>query len=330
MPLSLSPPKNGVKAGCGLPGCFDFSRSPQIYWVFFLFRRKLLRRRQMPRHQRVLKTPITQGLDKSILSLLVLGLLLVCLPTWAQEEEEEEFKGVGIHIKLRGAWVRFLGGDIDKGTAGMYDRQVAEIASAGFELGRNDKNSFHNGYELTGDIVYYFTPRIGLGVGGSLIRAHQESWLLFHWPSSPYDYRLMGLPEIKILSFRLGLFYRYGGNVTTPYSASSLTHRTDARQLGIHGGLGLEIRMNRRLAFIIEALGRYAKISGFKGKEETYEWSGYSSSTVEEHGTLFFIEGEGYPRLDIPPAGASGDQGAREAVLNFSGFSLRAGLNFKF
>jgi hypothetical protein len=307
----------------------------------------------MPKHQKALRVPRAQGLDKAILSLLVLGLLLICLPAWAQEEEEEEFKGVGIHIKLRGAWVTFLGGDIDKGTAGMYDRQVAEIVSAGFELGTNDKKPFRTGYELTGDIIYHFTPRIGIGVGGSLVRAHRQSVLLFHWPGSPYDYRMMGLPEIKILSLRLGLFYliplnrllaiclsagpeyhfadyRYSGNVTTPYSASSLTHRTKARQLGVHGGLGLEIRMNQRLAFIIEALGRYAKISGFEGREETYQWLANQSSTVEDHGTIFFIEGEEYPRLGIPSAGEPGGQGAREAVLNFSGFSLQVGLNFKF
>jgi len=307
----------------------------------------------MPRHQISVKRRGSLGLDKAVLLLPMLGLLLICLPGRAQEEEEEEFKGVGIHLKLRGAWVTFSGGDIDKGTAGIYDQQVAEITSVGFELGENGKKPFRTGYELTGDIVYHFTPSIGIGVGGGLVRAHQQSSLLFHWPDSPYEYRLMSLPEIKILSLRLGLFYviplnrllticlsagpeyyfadyKYGGNLTTPYSASSLTHRAKARQLGVQGSLGLEIRMNRRLAFVIEALGRYAKISGFEGKEETYEWSGGHSSTVDEQGIIFFIEGEEYPRLDIPSAGAPGGQGGRKAVFDLSGVSLQAGLNFKF
>ena len=297
--------------------------------------------------------PGVAGLNRVVVLLVFLGLFLICLPGLAQEEEEEEFKGVGIHVKLRGAWVTFLGGDIDKGTAGMYDRQIAEITSAGFEVGKNGQKSFRTGYEVTGDLVYYFTPRIGIGVGGSLVRGHQESSLLFHWPGSSYEYRLLGLPEIKILSLRLGLFYaiplnrllticvsagpeyhfadyKYGGNVTTPYSASSLTHRADARQLGLQGSLGLEIRMNERLAFVIEVLGRYAKISGFEGKEETYEWSGGHSSTVDEQGIIYFIEGEEYPRLDIPAAGAPGGQNARKAVFDLSGASLQAGLNFKF
>jgi len=307
----------------------------------------------MPRNQRAMRRPGKQGLDKAILFLLVLGLLLICLPGPAQEEEGETFKGIGLHIKLRGAWVAFLGGDIDKGTAGIYDRQVAEITSAGFELASNDKKPFHNGYELAGDIVYYFTPRIGLGVGGSMVRAKHESTCLFRWPGTQEDYPLMGLPEMKILSLRLGVFYvisisrllnicvsagpeyhfadyTYYGTLTTPYSAGFLAHDAEARELGIYGGLGLEISLNKRLAFIIEAFGRYAKISGLEGKEVTYEWYGGQSTTIEEHGVIFFIGDEPYPRLDIPTAGSPPGQGAREAVFDLSGVSLQAGLNFKF
>jgi len=292
--------------------------------------------------------------NRAAVLLLWLGLVLLCLPVLAQEEEEEEeFKGVGIHLKLRGAWVAFEGGDIDKGTSGMYDRQVAEIAALGFELGTNSKKPFRRGYEITGDVVYYFTPKLGIGAGGSLVRGHQESSLLFNWPGSPYDYRMMGLPDIKITSLRLGLYYvipvsrllafcvsagpeyhfakyKYGGNTTTTFYAYSLEHEAKAQQLGLFGGFGLEIRMNRRLAFIIEGLVRYAKISGFEGDEEEYRWMANQSTTVVEKGTIDYIEGIEFPRLDIPSEGVPVPQGAREAVFDFSGASVQAGLNFKF
>jgi hypothetical protein len=288
-----------------------------------------------------------------LLWLFVLGLLFFCLPGWTQEEEEGEFKGAGVHIKLKGAWVTFAGGDIDKGTSGMQDRHVAEVVAAGFELRENNKKSFRNGYEMGGEIVYYFTPRIGFGVGANLFRGHRDSTSLFHWPGSLNDYRLTVLPEAKILSFRLGVFYaiplhrlltvclsagpeyhfveyEYGGSLTTPYYSTSIMQTTDGRTLGLFGGLGVELRMNRRLAFCIEALGRYAKISGFEGKEATYEWSGGQSSTISDQGTLYYLEEEGYPRLDIPSAGTPDGQNVRKAVFNFSGISFRAGLNFKF
>ncbi len=309
----------------------------------------------MSKRQKTTGIPGRHGRDKGLLLSFFLGLLLICLPGWTQEEDEEEgeFQGLGLHVKLKGAWVAFAGGDMDKGPAGYYDRQVVEILSAGFELGKSERKSFQNGYELAGDIVYYFTPRIGLGVGGSLVRAQEESSTFFHWPESTFDYRMTGLPEIKVISIRLGLFYlipinrllalsvsagpeyhiayfKYGGSLTTPFYAGSLVQRADTQKLGLHGGLALEIRMNRRLAFCLEALGRYAKISGFEGKEAAYEWSGGGSFTVQDEGTLYYTEEDGYPHLDIPLAGAPGGQNARKAVFDFSGVSLRAGLNFKF
>ena len=309
----------------------------------------------MSKHQKSNGKPGQPGSDKAILLSLLLGLLLVCLPGWTQEEDEEEteFQGLGLHVKLRGAWVAFAGGDMDKGPAGYYDRQVVEILTAGFKLGKSEKNPFRNGYEIAGDFVYYLGPRIGLGVGGSLVRAQEESSTFFHWPESTFDYRMTGLPEIKVISIRLGLFYlipingllalsvsagpeyhmanfKYSGTLTTPFWAGSLVQRVDAKKLGLHGGIALEIRMNRRLAFCLEASGRYAKISGFEGKEATYEWAGGQSVTVQDEGTLYYTEEDGYPHLDIPSAGASPGQNARKAVFDFSGVSLRAGLNFKF
>jgi len=300
-------------------------------------------------------TPGRHGRGPAIFFSLFLGLFLVFLPGWTQEEDEEEgeFQGLGLHVRLKGAYVAFAGGDMDKGTAGFYDRQVVEIVSAGFEVGKSDRKAFHNGYELAGDIVYYLTPRIGLGVGGSLVRAQEESSTFFHWPGSTFDYRMTGLPEIKVISIRLGVYYliplnrllaltvsagpeyhiadfEYGGSLTTPFWAGSLVQTVDARKLGLHGGIALEIRMNRRLAFCLEALGRYAKISGFEGREAAYEWSGGISDTVEDRGTLYYTEDDGYPHLDIPSAGAPGGQNSRKAVFDFSGVSLRAGLNFKF
>jgi hypothetical protein len=293
--------------------------------------------------------------DTAILLSLFLGLLLVCLPGWTQEEDEEEgeFQGLGLHIKLKGAWVAFAGGDMDKGPSGYYDRQIVEILSAGFELRKNDKNPFRNGYELSADLVYYLTPRIGLGVGGSLVRSHQESTALFHWPESTNEYRLTGLPEIRVISIRLGLFYlvpinrllalslsagpeyhiadfKYSGSLTSPYYAGSLVQRADTRKLGLYGGIALEMRMNRRLAFCLEALGRYARISGFEGNEAAYEWGGGQSITTQHQGSLYYTEDGGFPHLDIPASVASGGQNARKAVFDFSGVSLRAGLNFKF
>jgi hypothetical protein len=314
---------------------------------------KYVRRGRMPKYQKREQNRHRRGLDRSLLSILVLGIFLVSLPGRAQEEEEEEFKGVGIHIRLYGAWVTFSGGDLAEGTAGMCDRTTADLSACGFELREIVKESFTSGYEMGGDIVYWFTPRVGVGLGGSLARSDKENSILFNWPGRIEDYRMTGVPELKVYSVRVGLFlslplnrwltfcasagpawhsaeWRYTGNVQTPVIIDSIHQEAKGSDWGVQGGIGLEIRMNRRLALILAALGRYAKVSGFEGKEVTDSWEGSQSLTVYENGTLYLIEGEEYPRLDVIQGPLPADIRARKAELDFSGLSLQVGLIFKF
>jgi hypothetical protein len=314
---------------------------------------KCVRRGGMPKYQKPEQNRRKRGLDRSALFLIVMGIFLAWLPGRAQEEEEEEFKGVGIHIRLYGAWVTFSGGDLAEGTAGMHDRTAAGLSASGFELTMIVKESFTSGYEMGGDIVYWFTPRVGVGFGGSLARSDKGNSILFNWPGRLEDYMMNGVPELKVFSLRVGLFmslplnrwltfcasagpawhfaeFRYTGEVQTPVYIDHIHQEAKASHWGVQGGIGLEIRMNRRLAFILAAMGRYATVSGFDGKEVTDHWEDYHSVQVYESGTLYLIEGEEYPRLDIIQGPLRGDLWARKADFDFSGLRFQAGLNFKF
>jgi hypothetical protein len=308
----------------------------------------------MSRHYKALKIIKFKGLDKGVLFFLALGLALICLPGWAQDEEvEEEFKGVGIHLRLRGAWTMFSGGDLKKGTSGMYDQGAADLIDSGFAVVSSDKESLDSGYEITGDLVYYLSPKFGLGIGGGWLRARRESIFRFSVPGSLLNYTMVSAPKLGVTSIRLGVFYalplnrlltvylnagpayyfvsfQYGGNIVTPADQDSILQDVRARSLGFEGGVGLEIRMNQRLAFIIEAQGRYAKVSGFEGKESIYRVIGGPVFSAVENGTLFYVEGDGFQRLDIFPGGPPAGVIAKEAELDLTGVSLQAGLNFKF
>ena len=106
---------------------------------------------------------------------------------------------------------------------------------------------------------------------------------------------------------------------------------------GFQGGMGIEYRLTSKMAILLEAQGRWAKFRGLEG----------SSAAVAAEGgdpryTLFSEEGKLYfetfplladaPRLimvqSAPPLGPEGE--AREAVVDFSGFSLQAGFRFYF
>jgi hypothetical protein len=88
--------------------------------------------------------------------------------------------------------------------------------------------------------------------------------------------------------------------------------------------------MNQRLAFILEANGRYAKISGFEGKESIYRVIGGPVFSAVENGTLSYVEDDEFPRLDIFPGGPPTGVTAKKAALDLTGVRLQAGLNFKF
>lgn len=105
---------------------------------------------------------------------------------------------------------------------------------------------------------------------------------------------------------------------------------------GFHGGIGFEYNISNHLALVLEVQGRYAKIKNLKGKRLYYSWWGPDK---EEEGTLYIGErdltDEGYgqncPDLIFSQSRPSGDefQNIREAILDFSGVSLRLAIRIK-
>ncbi|MGB7297564.1 MAG: hypothetical protein WBC70_18460 [Candidatus Aminicenantales bacterium] len=294
------------------------------------------------------------GFKTAVFLFLLLGMLLSGLP--GQEEDEDEdvvFKGAGIHVRLGGGYALLSGGDFNTAIQGLYDWGAQSVVFHGYTLGKSDEQPLRSGYELGGDVVYYFAGRLGIGLGGGLTRVNKTNEQRFGYGGIPVDYSMQVVPQISILAFRLGLFYAlplnplltvcfnagpayysvdYKLSVNIPEAAYTyaMNQKAEAGNLGVQGGIGLEIRMNQRLAFILEAQGRYAKISGFKGKEQVYEYIGGPVSSTEKNGILYYLEKEGYPRLEIFPDTPATGFNTREAVFDLSGVSFRAGLNFKF
>jgi hypothetical protein len=294
------------------------------------------------------------GLKTVFFLVLLLGIFLSGLP--AQDEDEEEvavFKGAGIHLRLNGGYCLYSGGDFRTGVQGMYDWAASKIVSGGFTLGQSKRSPLNSGYEFDGDIVYYFAGRLGIGFGGSLVRVNKLNEQYFRYGNDLHDYSMRMVPSLDILFFRLSVFYAIPINrlLTVVFNAGPAYYSVDytltlslqepnykyalsqglkAKKLGVQGGIGLEFRMNQRLGFILEAQGRYVKVSGFDGKEQLEEYLGGPISTAEKDGLLYYLEKEGFPRLEIFPEPPASGFNSREAVFDFSGVSFRAGLNFKF
>ena len=108
---------------------------------------------------------------------------------------------------------------------------------------------------------------------------------------------------------------------------------------GFHGGLGIEYSLASRVGFFIEARGRYARFRGLEGTSTAI--AGHSGlygqifPPFSETGKLYYESVPtiiGSPRLlmvqGAPPDGPGGHP--REAVVDFSGISIQAGVQFRF
>ena len=285
---------------------------------------------------------------------LLLGLLMSGLP--AQEEDEEEdvvFKGAGIHIRLGGGYTLLSGGDFADGIKGMYDGLSQSTVSAGYTIRQSVYDPLRSGYEFGGDIVYYFAGRLGIGAGGTWARVNRINEEIYRLGTGTQEFGMTTVPQLDILSFRLGVFYalplnrlltvclnagpayysadyKYSSNVLAAAYRHTFTQTGKGRAWGFQGGIGLEIRMNVRLSFILEAQGRYARISGFEGMDQLEEVLGGPVTREDKAGTLYYLEKEGFPGLEAFPNPPAEGFNIREAVFDFSGVSFRGGLNFKF
>jgi hypothetical protein len=284
------------------------------------------------------------------------------MPELEPVESYGSFFGLKVTLQIKGGWNTFSGGDLERGLGGVYDFAGDVIARSAVPILQNEKGKNRTGLEFGGDLIYCITPHFGIGIGMSKINTANESVLRFEINSPDYD-TLRIRPEIKISVLRLGLFYAYpfagrlaisvhGGPAlySAKYSFSmgitsggyglaavwygflpmAWYQEAEAKKMGLEGGVGFEFNANPFVAFFIEALGRYARIDAFEGKEEAALYQNFHYQVVKSQGPVYFVSTGKYELLDIiPPEGIVGE-GARKATLDVSGFSFSAGLKLRF
>lgn len=267
-------------------------------------------------------------------------------------EESGIFQGIGLHIKLSGAQNYFGAGDIDKGTGGLFDSMVDFISTTGYTLDKVTA-SFHTGADISGDIIFYVKPRLGIGLGVSYIYARKANTIRVYGEREIiWKYQIDSQPEISAVPIRLGFFFTHPIHRLFSFSLSggfslylakylyslssewdevkSIYQNANAKGFGFQGGIGFEINLNPRAVLFIESQGRYAKISNFKGEQIDRKRVHSEYVYSKEKGTLYYMEDDKYSYLAIYKDEPYGLKTIRKANFDFSGFSLRAGLIFKF
>ena len=272
------------------------------------------------------------------------------------DQSPDAFKGIGFSVKLSGGLSFFGGGDIETGARGAYDKYLAQARASGYTILSTEPKPLSNGPEGGVDLIFSLSPKFGIGIGGSFLKTQPSG--SFHFSEDITHFQTFwDTPAIKIfclraeayyniaLSPRLGLSF-YGGpayfhaaydydrTYDTSVIEDELRQTATGSTLGLHGGVSLAISINSRVAFVVDARGRYARFTSLKGTEI---WS-YTSLppqipytiVTNQMGSVYLITNEPHPRLAILPDATAAAMGAQRAALDISGIALQAGLVLRF
>ncbi len=240
-----------------------------------------------------------------------------------------------------------IGGDLNSGAQGFVDF-YRDYHSIGEEF---EAKPVHLSYLYGGEFSIPIGSNFYLGLGADFYRGGRESLLeLRETPAveirthpkiqavpirlfiSYYPVRSFYLKTgIEYYFARCEYLYRYLEN--TDWKEWHGTAKT--RGSGILGAVGVDLEVGPWLSFNIEATGRIAKISGFKGNDSYKDSDSNENSTS---GTLYFYKAKGnaeepYPLLFIKTREPIEDiliSDPRRAIIDFSGVSLKAGFKLRF
>ncbi|MFQ6082673.1 MAG: SH3 domain-containing protein [Candidatus Aminicenantia bacterium] len=269
--------------------------------------------------------------------------------------------GIGFGVKFSGGMGYLSGGDINtylKSQVDYWDDRTNVNVDGEFK-------PVHIGFDLKGEVIVNFTPQLGMGFGVGYLSASKESTVENTWGTwFPTTYEdtakqkvsaipitfsvYFGLPmgDMMSLTANAGIGY-YLGTVNWNYNYESddglekykESWKGKSNALGLHGGLGLEFNFSPNMAFVIEGVGRYAQLKGLTGDLDwEQDFFGSHSNGTEKDVTLWSFDwrstvtGKEYPWLgfDDDKPGGSNLSNVREAKINLSSVSVRAGIKFKF
>ena len=240
-----------------------------------------------------------------------------------------------------------IGGDLNSGAQGFVDF-YRDFHSIGEEF---DAKPVHLSYLYGGEFSIPIGSNFYLGLGVDFYRGKRES--ILELQENP-AIELRTHPKIQAIPIRFFISYYpvrsfyiktgieyYFAKCEYYYRYLDDTYWKDwhgtakTQGSGILGAIGVDLEVAPWLSFNIEATGRIAKISGFKGSDSSIDSDG------EEHienGALYFFKAKGsaiesYPFLFIRIREPIEDvliSDPRRAIIDFSGVSLKAGFKLRF
>ncbi len=255
--------------------------------------------------------------------------------------QEEPFRRFHFTLFTGGNYA--FGGDLNKGSLGL-----ANFYSGVLGIPRKEAvKPVHFGFSFGGEFSVSLTSRLSLAIAIESFQGEKES--LTDFGQVVQAHTLKTRPKLSAVPAGISVSYLFipslyiKGGISYYFAECSYYYQiqeheqlqewmgeASARGLGLQGALGFSRSIGPRLGLVVELAGHYAKINGFQGKD-TFQSS--SGQTLIEKGTLYLIQAEvseqqSYPLLFIRASKPreAGVIDAREAQIDFSGFSLKIGL----
>jgi hypothetical protein len=281
--------------------------------------------------------------------LVVLALALVFGLSWPAQAQ---FR---VGLKLYGGYGYLAGGEGNEGAKGYADYWAQMAHVYGGMLISGQYNPFHYGLDAGGDLIFYFTPNIGIGFGGGYLQSSNNSTI--HYSDISTSGNFLAKPQVSAipiraslvlsvplstsasLTFQGGLGYylaKYKSVLRIEEGSDWIQFDQDAegKGLGFHGGIGFELNFSPNFGLVLEGTARYAVIGNFEGTNTTSMSLGPSTS---ESGKLYYFKGFAaglgtFPIVEVSDTAPSGPDvsDVHEAKIDFSGFAGRAGFIFRF
>jgi opacity protein-like surface antigen len=285
-------------------------------------------------------------MSKRVMVTIYCSLVILFLPGLSKAEK--------FSLKLSVVMNYLAIGDPNASLKGLADF-LKDQASLGGEIPEGDFKEIHFVLNWEGDVIVYLNPRFGISLGSGYIlgkKGKDVNKIIIGGQTFTEEVEVSAVP-VKLgvyyslpLSSRARFFLNGGvGYYFAEWSDAycnewtgnwwTIDQKAKASGIGFHGGVGFELNLVSNIAIVLEGQGRYAKIGRFKGDKENKIYSPPADSLGK--GKLYYFEYfpwtyKWYPMIHILEEEPSGDKirNVREAKVDFSGFTFRAGIKISF
>jgi len=270
--------------------------------------------------------------------------------------------GTGLSLKLVGGAGYFYGGDLNSGLKGLLD-------SAKYRVGgsiEGDYRPLHWGPNLEGEFMVNLSPNLGVSFGLGYLQAKQQVPIKGVILGTPPFVHYEGLIRQKVVAIpvKLGFcvalplghsFKLYANAGIGCYFGSVYWEKTEDStntdnhwhenwkgskiSPGYHGGLGFELSISKRVALVLEGVGRHVLLKGPKGDfSSVHDTNGDRYENTTNDTTLWYYEEyvsmimKYYPRTVFDsekPRSFEYRRNIREGIVDLSGVSINLGIRIR-